>query len=265
MGLLVAGYALTGVAAGLLAGLMGVGGGLVMVPALLLLFHWQGLETAYLAQMAVGTSLATIVPISLASLLAHHRHGAVIWPLVRWLAPGLILGAWAGAWLASQMSTGWLKGLFGSFLLLVAFQMATGFQPGPSGRKPGRGELGLVGSLIGLVSGLVGIGGGTMTVPYLAWRGTDLPKAVGTSAACGLPIALAGAAGFILFGQALVQGEALGFVQWPAVLVMAPLAVYTAPFGAALAHRLPVARLRRLFALVLVVVGVRLLWKVASP
>ncbi len=260
MDLLVAGYALTGVAAGLLAGLMGVGGGLVMVPALLFLFHWQGLETVHLAQLAVGTSLATIVPISLASLLAHRRRGAVDWPLVLWLTPGLMVGAWGGAWLASRMSTGWLKGLFGAFLLLVALQMASGFRPEPSGRRPGRGELGLVGSLIGLVSGLVGIGGGTMTVPYLAWRGTALPRAVGTSAACGLPIALAGAAGFILFGQGLTRSGDWGFVHWPAVLVMAPLAVYTAPVGALLAHRLPVPMLRRLFALVLVAVGVRLLW-----
>lgn len=248
------GYALTGILAGLLAGLMGVGGGLVMVPALLLLLGLQGFDPGHLAHLAVGSSLAAIVPISIASLWSHHRRGAVEWPAVLWFSPGLMLGAWSGAWLAAQMSTAWLKGLFGAFLLLVAVQMLSGFRPPSTRRGEGVVLFGPAGWLIGLVSGLVGIGGGTMTVPFLHWRGRPLPRAVATSAACGLPIALAGAAGFLHFGAA-VQG----YVHWPAVAVIAPFAVITAPLGARLAHTLPVVQLRRLFALVLVAVGLRLI------
>ncbi len=250
------GYLFTGVFAGLLAGLMGVGGGLVMVPALLLLFSFQGFDPGHLAQLAVGSSLAAIVPISIASLWSHHRHGAVEWPMVARLAPGLMLGGWGGAWLATQMSTHWLKTFFGLFLLLVSLQMFTGFRPTSTGEKGGAGLFALAGGLIGLVSGLVGIGGGTMTVPFLHWRGRSLTRAVATSAACGLPIALAGTAGFLWFGVAAGEG---GYVYWPAVLLMAPFAVLTAPLGARLAHRLPVATLRKLFAVVLLIVSFRLI------
>ncbi len=252
-------YAATGVVAGLLAGLMGVGGGLVIVPSLLLAFALQGLEPRYLAHLAVGTSLAAIVPISLSSLWAHHRRGAVEWSLVGLLAPGLMLGAWCGAWLADQMSTFWLKRLFGGFLLLVALQMVSGFQPPPGGRSLGRWLFSVAGWLIGSVSGLVGIGGGTMTVPFLAWQGRPLPRAVATSAACGLPIALAGAAGFIFFGAGVPVSGAAGYVHWPAMAVIALFAVALAPVGAKWAHTLPVGLLRRLFAVVLAIVGLRLL------
>lgn len=252
-------YAVTGILAGLLAGLMGVGGGLVIVPSLLFAFALQGLESRYLAHLAVGTSLAAIVPISVSSLWAHHRRGAVEWSLVLLLAPGLMLGAWSGAWLADQMSTPWLKRLFGAFLLLVALQMVSGFQPPPGGRHPGRWLFAVTGWLIGGVSGLVGIGGGTMTVPFLVWQGYPLPRAVATSAACGLPIALAGAAGFIFFGADVQISGAAGYVHWSAMVVIALFAVVMAPLGARLAHTLPVAVLRRLFAAVLAIVGSRLL------
>ena len=254
------GYAATGILAGLLAGLMGIGGGLVIVPSLLFAFALQGLEPRYLAHLAVGTSLAAIVPISLSSLWAHHRRGAVEWSLVLLLAPGLMLGAWSGAWLADQMSTLWLKRLFGSFLLVVALQMASGFRPvRGSGSGDARGLFTVIGWLIGGVSGVVGIGGGTLTVPFLVWRGRSLPGAVATSAACGLPIALAGAAGFLFFGAGVQIPGAAGYVHWPAMLAIALFAIFTAPLGARLAHTLPVVRLRRLFAVVLVIVGARLL------
>ncbi len=256
-----AAWILTGAAAGLLAGLMGVGGGLVMVPALLFLFQLQGVDEAHRAHLAVGSSLAAIVPISVASLWAHHRRGAVEWRRVARLAPGLMAGAWSGAWLADRLSTGWLQALFGLFLLAVSVQMAHGakIRPAREARVGLPGADGLAGTLIGLVSGLVGIGGGTMTVPYLVWRGRPMPRAVATSAACGLPIALAGAAGFVHYGRDAGLEGALGHVHWPAVAAMAPAAVLLAPLGARLAHSLPVPRLRRLFALVLLAVAARLL------
>jgi len=252
-----AGYFVAGLLAGLLAGLMGVGGGLVIVPALLLLLGLQGFDPGHLAHVAVGSSLAAIVPISMASLWSHHRRGAVEWPAVLRLSPGLMLGAWSGAWLADQLSTHWLKGIFGLFLLLVAMQMWSGFRPAAAVGKGSRLLFPVAGWLIGLVSGLVGIGGGTMTVPFLGWRGRPLPRAVGTSAACGLPIALAGAAGFLHFGAS--AEDPLGYIHWPAVAAIAPLAVVAAPLGARWAHSLPVPVLRRLFAVVLVLVGGRLI------
>ncbi len=257
-------WGLVGMLAGLLAGLMGVGGGLVMVPALLFLMPWAGLEPARPAHVAVGTSLAAIVPIAIASMWAHHRRGAVEWRQVGRLAPGLAVGGWSGAWVADRLDTAWLQTLFGGFLLLVAWQMARGAagkERAVSGAVPLFLPLDVAaGWAIGLVSGLVGIGGGTLTVPYLVWRGRAMARAVATSAACGLPIALAGAAGFVHFGRHADLDLASGYLYWPAVLAMAPAAVAMAPVGARLAHALPVPRLKRLFSGVLLLVAARLLF-----
>ena len=254
-------YPLLGTFAGVLAGLMGIGGGLVIVPGLLFLFHLQGFDTPFLSHMAIGTSLAIIVPTAISSLWAHHRRGAVDWPVFLRLTPGLMTGALAGAWLASQFSTGVLKALFGAFLLLVAFQMLSGIAPGKGVAQQGHPGLFIpVGVAIGTVSGLVGIGGGTMTVPFLVWRGKTLPMAVATSAACGLPIAIAGALGFMLMGRALGAGFSTGFVYWPAVIAVGALAVLAAPLGARMAHNLPVPLMKKGFALLLFVVGLRLIF-----
>ncbi|WP_457674533.1 sulfite exporter TauE/SafE family protein [Thiolapillus sp.] len=252
-------YAALGAVAGILAGLMGVGGGLVFVPGLLLLFHLQDFDARWLSHLAIGTSLALIVPTALSSLWAHHRRGAVDWPAVLRLTPGLLAGAALGAWLAARFSTEGLKTLFALFLFLVAWQMLTGAMPRSRARDHGAGLFLSVGAVIGTVSGLVGIGGGTMTVPFLLWQGKPLPKAVATSAACGLPIALAGALGFMITGAGRTAGAATGFVYWPAVLLTGISAVLLAPLGARLAHTLPVPLLKRFFALLLALVGLRLL------
>jgi uncharacterized membrane protein YfcA len=253
------GYAALGALAGVLAGLMGIGGGLVFVPGLLFLFHLQGLGGQWLSHLAIGTSLAIIIPTAVSSLWAHHRRGAVDWTAVARLTPGLLLGAALGAWLASRFSTEWLKNLFGIFLFLVAWQMLTAAMPRSKAQSQGAGLFLLVGSVVGMVSGLVGIGGGTMTVPFLLWQRKTLPRAVATSAACGLPIAIAGTLGFMLMGAGKLSSTTTGFVFWPAVLVTGLFAVFAAPLGARLAHSLPVKALKRLFALLLVVVGLRLL------
>ncbi|HDK37538.1 MAG TPA: sulfite exporter TauE/SafE family protein [Thiolapillus brandeum] len=242
---------------------MGIGGGLVVVPGLLLLFHMQDFAPAFLSHIAIGSSLAIIVPTALSSLWAHHQRGAVDWSVVLKLTPGLMLGAVAGAWLASLFSTDLLKILFGLFLFVVAFQMLSGVTPKSGRLRYQNSAMFLpVGALIGAVSGLVGIGGGTMTVPFLVWRGKPLPKAVATSAACGLPIAVAGAIGFMLMGSRIEMAAATGFVYWPAVLIVGLFAVLTAPLGAHLAHDLPVSLLKKGFALLLLVVGLRLLFSV---
>ncbi|WP_456378793.1 sulfite exporter TauE/SafE family protein [Thiolapillus sp.] len=253
-------YAVLGAVAGVLAGLLGIGGGLVIVPGLLFLFHLQGLESSFLSHVAIGSSLAIIIPTALSSLRAHHKHGAVDWPVMLKLAPGLMFGALGGAWLASLFSTDMLKSVFGLFLLLVAFQMLSGLAPGRGKvHRQGAAVFLPMGAVIGMVSGLVGIGGGTMTVPFLVWRGKTLHRAVATSAACGLPIAIAGTLGFMLLGEGMGLPSSTGFVYWPAVMVVGAFAVLMAPFGANLAHSLPVPVLKKWFALLLVVVGVRLL------
>jgi uncharacterized membrane protein YfcA len=255
-------YLATGVVAGVLAGLLGIGGGLVIVPALAGIFALQGFPDALLMHFALGTSLATIVPTSIASLLAHHRRGSVHWGVVRSLTPGILLGALTGAWLAGQSSSAGLRVFFGCFEVLVALQLAFGRQPTMHRELPGVFGQELAGLLIGAVSSLLGIGGGTLTVPYLRWNGVDIRAAIGTAATCGLPIALAGSVGYILAGPGIgaVPGWNSGFIYWPALAGIVLASVPMAPLGAALAHRLPRQRLVRVFALVLAVIGIRMIF-----
>ncbi len=242
-----------GLVAGLSAGMFGIGGGLVVVPALVWIFGSLGIGGAELVQMAIGTSLATIVVTATASTLAHQRHGVIDWPLVGRLVPGLMAGAAAGALWATSIEGAALARLFGLFELVVALYMALGSPvPEGGGQRPGRGETGVAGVLIGAVSALLGIGGGTLMVPYLSWRGVAMRRAVAVSAACGLPIAVAGAGAFFLLGAASSGGS---FIHWPAFFALSLGALLFAPVGAGLAHRLPVALLRRLFALLLALVG----------
>ena len=253
-------YLLTGALAGLMAGLLGIGGGLVIVPALALLFAGQGFAQGALMHFAVGTSLATIVLTAISSLLAHHRRGSVLWPAVRGMAPGIVLGALAGAWLARQVSSPGLALVFGVFEILVALQLLVDRQPAAHRALPGTAGLGIAGGVIGTVSALLGIGGGTLTVPFLLWNRVDIRKAVGTAATCGLPIALAGAAGFMLAGQGSepAQGWSTGFVYWPAVAGIVLASVPLAPLGARLAHWLPRRLLQLIFAVFLAAVGARM-------
>ncbi|MGM0595284.1 MAG: sulfite exporter TauE/SafE family protein [Pseudomonadota bacterium] len=250
-------YAGLGAFAGVLAGLFGVGGGLVIVPVLAVVFHQAGVEAGVIMQLAVGTSLATIVFTSLSSVRAHHRRGAVGWSQVAQLLPGIVLGAWLGAVLADQLRSDTLKALFGVFELLVALQMGLNLRPAPHRELPGRWGMGLAGGVIGGVSALVGIGGGTMTVPFLQWCNVPMRQAVATSAACGLPIALAGAAGFVISGwdNARLPPLSSGYLYWPAFAGIVVASVLFAPLGARLAHALPAATLKRFFALFLALLG----------
>lgn len=254
-------YLATGAVAGLLAGLLGIGGGLVIVPALAWLFLQQNFAAPTLMHFAVGTSLATIVLISISSLLAHHWRGSVHWHAVRSLTPGIVAGALGGAWLAGRISSPGLGMAFGVFEILVAIQLLTGTEPAPHRALPGRAGLGLAGGVIGIVSALLGIGGGTLTVPFLLWNRVDIRLAVGTAAACGLPIAIAGAAGFALNGlQVSPQpGLNVGFIYWPAVAGIGITSILLAPVGARLAHYLPRMTLRRVFALLLALVGLKMI------
>ncbi|MHB8346355.1 MAG: sulfite exporter TauE/SafE family protein [Acidiferrobacterales bacterium] len=254
-------YALVGASAGTIAGLLGVGGGFIIVPALIFIFHKQGFAPDMAAHLAIGTSLATIVPTALSSLLAHHRRRAVDWPVFRLLVPGIVIGALVGATVANQLHGRILHAIFGMFAFIAAVQMTLNRSPSAHRRLPGRAGMIGVGSFIGGVSGMTGIGGGSLTVPFLLWCNADVRRAVATSAACGFPIAVSGTLGFMVNGwhDAGLPAWSTGPVYWPAVLAIAAASVLFAQFGAWLAHRLPVKLLKRIFAAFLTVMSVKLL------
>jgi uncharacterized membrane protein YfcA len=249
---------------GFFAGLFGIGGGGIMVPILTLLFVQQQFPAEHTVHMALATSMAAIVPTALASLRAHHQHHAVLWPVVIKITPGILLGTFAGTFLASYLSAKPLAIFFSCFMALVALQMVLNRKPPAARPLPGTLPLSAAGSGIGAISALVAIGGGTLTVPFLVWCNVALPVAIGTSAAVGLPIALSGAAGYAINGLHLenLPPYALGYIFWPAVIAMALMSFLTAPLGAKLAHRLPVALLKKLFSLLLIGLSLQMLFTV---
>jgi len=256
-------YLALGAFSGFFAGMLGIGGGLVMVPLLTLFFAAQGVfPSGEILHVALGTSLATIIFTALASLRAHHRHGAVLWPVVAGITPGILLGTIGGAQFAALIPSRPLAIVFTAFVCLVAIQMALNLKPKPHRQLPRTTGLAAAGFFIGSVSALVAIGGGSLTVPFLTWCNVRIQHAIGTSAAVGLPIALGGTAGYILNGwehQGLPTG-CLGFVYLPATGLLLLASMLTAPVGARLAHRLPVATLKRIFAGILVLLAAKMLW-----
>jgi len=260
-GIALASYLATGALAGILAGLLGIGGGILIVPVLIFAFSAQGLTAEWVPHLAIGTSLATIIGTGATAVYSHHRRGAVRWDLVARLGPGMVLGAWLGAAVAGLLPEAWLTRVFALFLLVVAARMLGGQAAQASSKLPGTTGLLAAGTGIGALSALVGIGGGSLTVPLLVRGGIDMRGAVATSSGCGLPIALAGAAGFLVagWGREGLPAAATGFIYWPAVPMVLLTSIPAAPLGAHLAHRLPVALLRRVFGVLLLLVGLRLL------
>ncbi|EON91328.1 hypothetical protein MARLIPOL_14160 [Marinobacter lipolyticus SM19] len=254
-------YLALGAFAGTLAGLFGIGGGLVIVPVLIFSFGLQGISTEIAAHMAVGTSLATIVFTSLSSIRSHHLHGAVRWDIFKPMTAGIVVGALVGAWTASLLSGPALELIIGIFVILVAVKMILEVNPKPGRVVPGSAGLGAAGGGIGWASAIFGIGGGTLTVPYLSWCNVNMQQAVGTSAACGLPIAMAGALGNIWtgWGSAELPELSFGFIYLPALFGIILTSVLFARVGANLAHRLNARLLKRIFAIVLILVGIRFL------
>ena len=254
-------YIAVGAVAGILAGLLGIGGGLVIVPMLVICFTKQGMSEQVLMHLALGTSLASIIFTSVSSFWAHHRRGAVNWMVVRRIVLGIFTGTFLGACVAAVLSTPVLQGCFVVFLYYVSFQMITGKKPRPGRQLPARSGMFGAGNVIGLVSSLVGIGGGTLSVPFMLWCNVPLHEAIGTAAAIGFPIAIAGTAGYIVNGLSAkgLPPYSVGYVYLPALAGLIVTSVLTAPIGAHLAHTLPVAKLKRVFALLLLVVGTRML------
>lgn len=256
-------YLVLGAVAGTVAGLFGIGGGLLIVPVLIFSFAAQGMSPEVLTHAAVATSLATIVVTSISSVRAHNKRGAVRWKLFKHLSLGILVGAFLGVKVAGLLPGETLQIVFGVFALCVALQMGFGFKPSARGGEPSRGLLVSGGGVIGGLSTVFGIGGGTLTVPFLSWKRVPMQQAVATSAACGLPIAMVGALTNIWegWGNPLAAEWSLGFIYLPALVGIVITSTLFAKLGAKLAHSLPAPMLKRVFSGFLLLVGLYLLSK----
>jgi len=216
--------------------------------------------------LAIGTSQATIVITSAVALWAHHRRGGVLWSVMKGMTPGIMVGALGGALIADVLSGEILKGLFGGVVLLVAWQMGWGIQWVANHPLPHGWKLILVGTGIGMISALVGIGGGSLTVPYLSGHNIPMRRAVGTASACGFPLAIGGTGGFIFVGwnEPGLPLWSSGYVYWPAVFGIAMASVLFAPLGARLAHQLASMTLKKVFAFCLGGLGLHMLVEVVG-
>lgn len=254
---------LLGSLAGFLAGLLGIGGGMLLVPFMTLLFTARGFPAEHVVKMAIATSLATICFTSLSSLRAHHRHGAVRWDIARRLAPGILLGSYLGAWLATALDAAVLAALFALFVAFSATRMLRRRSAAPSRHLPRTRGMLVAGGAIGALSGMVGAGGAFVSVPFMTARNVSIHNAVATSAALGFPIAVAGTIGYVVHGMGLygMPPAALGYLYLPALVVVSAASVLLAPLGARTAHRLDVRQLERAFALLLYMLAAYMLYK----
>lgn len=262
--LLIVELALLGLCTGFLAGLLGIGGGMIMVPFISAILAARGVAPGLAVKMAIATSMATIIFTSVSSVRAHHKRGAVRWDIVRRLAPGIVIGAaLASLGVFAALKGGSLALLFALFVGFSATQMLLDKKPAPTRTLPGTaGQLG-AGGVIGFLSGLVGAGGGFVSVPFMTWCNVAIHNAVATSAALGFPIALANALGYVVAGQGVPELPAgsLGYVYLPALAVIAVASVLMAPVGVKAAHALPVKSLKRAFAAILYVLAGYMLYK----
>jgi uncharacterized membrane protein YfcA len=260
---LVGAFLLLGAIVGFLAGLLGLGGGMTMVPLLTFVFTREGFAQEHVVHMAIATATATILFTSVASIREHQRHGAILWSVVAALAPGIVVGSLVGPQIVGSMSTTALSAFFGAFVAVAATNILLDRKPKPTRELPGKGGLVAVGGGIGLIASMVGAGGAFMSVPFMAACNVPMRNCVATSAALGLPIAIAGTIGFVAagYGAAGVPPHTIGYVYVPALIVIVAASVVSAPFGARAAHRWPVRTLKRAFAFVLYVLAAYMLWK----
>jgi len=254
-------FILIGGFAGVLAGLLGVGGGLVIVPLLAIILDRHGFPAGEVMRVAVATSLGSIVLTSLSSAYAHHSRGAVHWPVVMRLGLGLAVGAFCASYLVGVLPEVLLRLFFVCFAVMAAYQLYSGIKPKASRNLPGCYSLAGVGGLFGVFSGLIGIGGGTLVVPFLVWCNVGIRHAVATASACGFFIGAPAACGFVFFvtpERALPEGS-VGYLYLPALISIGLMSMLMAPLGARLAHGMATEKLKRLFALVLVVMAALML------
>ncbi len=248
---------------GFIAGLLGIGGGMTMIPLLTLIFGYQHFPPEHILHIAVATSLATIVFTSISSVRAHHAHGAVVWPIFWKLGPGILAGSLLGPQIVSGLSTAALSGVFAAFAAFTATRLLRNPKPRATRMLPGPLGMFGVGGAMGALSSMVGAGGAFISVPFMTACNVRIHNAVATSAALGLPIAVAGTAGYLIAGlrQAGMPPYTVGFINLPALVAIASASVLAAPAGARMAHRWPVGRLRRAFAALLFCIAAFFLWK----
>lgn len=250
--------------AGVLAGLLGVGGGIILVPAFFYIFSWLGYGSTDLMQICLATSLATIIVTSLSSVRAHSRLGNVDWNILKTWAPGIAIGALCGVVIASRLGTPVLQGIFGLLGITIGLYMAFGDQGWRLGSTMPTGlKRAVISPVVGFLSVLMGIGGGSFGVPIMALHGLAIHRAVATAAGFGLIIAVPSTAGFLVSGidHSLRPPGTIGAVNLPAFLVIVPMTLITAPIGARLAHSMDAKKLRRVFAVFLIVVALNMLRK----
>jgi uncharacterized membrane protein YfcA len=252
-----------GMFVGVMAGLLGIGGGGILVPVLTTIFIYQGVSKNSVVHLALGTSMACIALTAYSSMRAHHSHGAVVWPLVKVMAVGVIVGTFGATFVTTQLSSKSLAIFFAVFMAYVSWQMFRPIKLQPAAGPVNNAELSLVGLSIGAISALVSIGGGSLTVPYLSWRNVDIRHAIGTSAALGLCIALAGTLGYVLNGQMPGQLPAAaytwGYIYVPAVLLVSIPSFFTAPLGAKLMQKMPIPTLKKVFGVMLMLLSLKML------
>lgn len=256
--------ALLGLGTGFLAGLLGIGGGMMMVPFITIILSGRGVGPNLAVKMAIATSMATILFTSLSSVRAHHKRGAVRWDLVKGLAPGILLGgAVVSLGVFALLKGSWLALFFATFVSFSATQMFLDKKPAPTRQVPGTAGLMGAGGVIGFLSGLVGAGGGFVSVPFMTWCNVAIHNAVATSAALGFPIALANVVGYVISGQSVqdLPPHSFGYIWLPALGVIASCSVLTAPLGARAAHTLPVKQLKRVFASILYLLAAYMLYR----
>lgn len=261
-----AAYLLLGAVAGFLGGMFGVGGGTVLVPVLLMLFEAQHFPAEHTMHLALGSSMAVILFTSIASARKHHQHGAVEWRVVLGISPGILLGTAIGSLVAASISPHFLTLFFALFMYFAATQILLNVRPHAARQLPGIAGMTLMGTFTGWVSTLVSVGGGTLTVPFLIWCNVPIRHAIGTASAIGFPIAAGGTLGYIFTGMHTtgLPSFSLGYVYLPAMLSCALVSIVTAPIGAKTAHRTNVGLLRKIFAVLLLALATKLLWKVLS-
>jgi len=255
-------YPLIGIFAGFIAGLFGVGGGLTLVPLILMLFAAQGFPLENIMHQALATAMATIVFTSISSMRAHHVHGAVRWDIVKVLTPGLVCGTLGGSMFTGMIPTRVLAVAFTFVVCCAALLMIFEYRPKPHRGLPGGPALFGAGVAFGIVTSLVAAGGGFMTIPFMLFCNVSIYQALGTSSALGLPIAVAGAIGYIIagWGESNLPPYSFSFVYLPAFVGIVALSILAAPFGAKLAHSLPVKPLKRAFGAFLALLAAKMLY-----
>ena len=255
-------YLALGAFVGFFAGLLGIGGGAAMVPVLAFIYAAKGFDPAQVIHLALGTSMATILFTSVSSVRAHHRHGAVNWQIVRRMVPGIVIGTFSGALLASALDVRVLAIVFTLLIYYISAQMFFGKKPASGAMPLSSAGLNLASGLIGVISSLTATGGAALVVAYLVKRGTAIHQAIGSAAAIGWPLAAAGTAGFLVtgIGQAGLPAYSLGFVYLPALAGIVIASVLLAPIGARLAHRTPGALLKKIFAALLFTLATKMLF-----